>query len=246
MKLYGLIGYPLGHSFSKQYFAEKFVREALNNCYFDAFPIPYIDQFPALIKANPDLKGLSVTIPYKEQVLSFVTELSKEVKHIGATNCIKINGNKLIAHNTDIIGFEQSFCKLLQPHHTKALVLGTGGASKAVQYVLRKLKIQYLLVTRTENLKEDYINYNMIDVSIMENYPVIINCSPIGMWPNENLSPDIPYQFINSKHYLYDLVYKPSKTLFLQQGEDKGAVIQNGYEMLLLQAEASWKIWNAD
>ena len=246
MNLYGLIGYPLGHSFSKQYFAEKFQNEGLSNYYFEAFPILSIDEFLTLIYENPDLKGLSVTIPYKEQVLRFVTELSEEVKHIGATNCIKIRGNKLIAFNTDIIGFKQSFCKLLQPHHTKALILGTGGASKAVQYVLRKLAIEFLVVTRTENLKEGYINYTMIDINVMENYPIIINCSPIGMSPNENISPDIPYQFINSTHYLFDLVYKPSKTLFLQQGEAKGAVIQNGYEMLLLQAEASWKIWNTD
>lgn len=244
MDLYGLIGYPLGHSFSKQYFEKKFKSEGLSDCYFETFPIASIEQFSALIKENPNLKGLSVTIPYKEQVLSFVTELSEEVKHIGATNCIKIKGNKLIAFNTDIIGFEQSFCKLLLPFHTKALVLGTGGASKAVQYVLRKLGIEFLVVTRSENLKEGYINYNMIDESIMKSYFVFINCTPVGMSPNENSSPDIPYHFINSTHYLYDLIYKPSKTLFLQQGEDNGAVIQNGYEMLLIQAEASWKIWN--
>lgn len=246
MNLYGLIGYPLGHSFSKQYFAKKFESEGLNDCYFEAFPIASIEQFSTVIKENSDLKGLSVTIPYKEQVLNFVTELSEEVKHIGATNCIKIKGNRLIAFNTDIIGFEQSFCKLLLPLHTKALVLGTGGASKAVQFVLRKLGIEFLVVTRTVNLKDGYINYTMIDKMIMEKYLIIINCSPVGMSPNENASPAIPYQFINSTHYLYDLIYKPSKTLFLQQGEDKGAIIQNGYEMLLIQAEASWKIWNLD
>lgn len=246
MNLYGLIGYPLGHSFSKQYFTEKFVREGLSDCYFEVFPISSIDQFPALIKENHSLKGLSVTIPYKEQVLNFVTELSDEVKYIGATNCIKINGKKLKAYNTDIIGFEQSFCKLLQPHHKKALVLGTGGASKAVQYVLKKLGIEFLVVTRTENPKAGYINYNMIDEQIMKEYLIIINCSPVGMSPKENACPDIPYQFIKPSHYLYDLVYKPVKTLFLQQGEQKGAVIQNGYEMLIIQAEASWKIWNND
>ena len=246
MKLYGLIGYPLGHSFSKQYFAEKFAREDLNNCYFEAFPISSIDQFPALVKANPDLKGLSVTIPYKEQVLGFVTELSKEVKHIGATNCIKVQDNKLIAFNTDIIGFQESFCRLLQPHHNKALVLGTGGASKAVQYVLRKLRITFLVVTRAENLNRGYINYQMVDENIMKEHTIIINCSPVGMSPNENESPDIPYQFISPAHYLYDLIYKPSKTSFLQKGQDRGAAIQNGYDMLLIQAEASWKIWNSD
>lgn len=246
MNLYGLIGYPLGHSFSKQYFADKFEREGLSDCFYEAFPIPSIDHFSTLIKENSNLKGLNVTIPYKEQVLKFVTKLTDEVKYIGAANCIKINGDQLVAFNTDIIGFEHSFYQMLQPNHKKALVLGTGGSSKAVQYVLRKLGIKFLVVTRTEDLKEGYINYNMIDEKIMEEYLVIINCSPVGMSPNENLHPDIPYQFINPAHYLYDLVYKPSKTLFLQKGEAKGAIIQNGYKMLLLQAEASWKIWNSD
>ncbi len=244
MNLYGLIGYPLGHSFSKQYFTEKFAREEISDCKYDIFPIAGIDQFPALIQDNPDLKGLNVTIPYKEQVLKFITQLSEEVKYIGAANCIKISGTQLIAFNTDIIGFEQSFCKLLLPHHKKALVLGTGGSSKAVQYVLRKLGIELLVVSRTGNLQAGFINYNMIDESVMHSYSVIINCSPVGMFPNDNNCPLIPYQFITSQHYLYDLVYKPAKTLFLQKGEDSGALIQNGYEMLILQAEAGWKIWN--
>ena len=245
MNVYGLIGYPLGHSFSKQYFTEKFVREGLTDCYFEAFPISSIDQFTELIQKHTKLKGLSVTIPYKEQVLDFVTELSDEVKFIGATNSIKITGKKLVAFNTDIIGFEKSFCKVLQQHHKKALVLGTGGASKAVQYVLGRLEIDFLIVTRNENPKPGYINYSLIDEQVMKEYLIIINCSPVGMSPNENACPDIPYQFINSSHYLYDLVYKPEKTLFLQKGEQEGAVIQNGYEMLLIQAEASWKIWNS-
>ena len=246
MNLYGLIGYPLGHSFSKQYFTEKFEKEGLTDCYFEAFPISSIDQFPELLKKNNDLKGLSVTIPYKEKVLDFVTEFSDEVKFIGATNCIKISGDNLKAFNTDIIGFENSFCNLLQPHHKKALILGTGGASKAVQFVLRKLGIEFSVVTRNENSKVGYINYNKIDEQIMREYQIIINCSPVGMSPAENVCPAIPYQFINSSHYLYDLVYKPAKTLFLQRGEQKGALIQNGYEMLLIQAEASWEIWNND
>ena len=245
MKLYGLIGYPLGHSFSKQYFTEKFVRENLEDCYFEAFPISSVDQFPALIKENTSLKGLSVTIPYKEQVLSYVTELSEEVKYIGATNSIKISGDKLIAYNTDIIGFEQSFIIFLQPYHKKALVLGSGGASKAVQYVLKNLGIEFLIVTRTQNLKEGHINYSKLDENILAEFTIIINTSPVGMSPNENSCPDIPYQFITSNHYLYDLVYKPTKTLFLQKGEAQGAVIENGYDMLLIQAEASWKIWNS-
>lgn len=246
MKLFGLIGYPLGHSFSKEFFTQKFEREGWKDCFFEAFPISTIHEFPALLKANPALKGLSVTIPYKEQVLQFVDELSDEVKYIGATNSIKISNNKLVAYNTDMIGFEKSFVKLLQPHHTKALVLGTGGAAKAVQYVLRKLGIDFLTVTRHEKLTDGFLQYSMLDEKIIAEYRVIINCSPVGMSPNEEACPDIPYQYLNNQHYLYDLVYKPAKTLFLQKGEERGAVIENGYDMLLIQAEASWKIWNGE
>ncbi|HMG82028.1 MAG TPA: shikimate dehydrogenase, partial [Ferruginibacter sp.] len=233
-----------GHSFSKQYFTEKFVNEGIKDCAFEAFPIPSIDEFPALLKAHPDLKGLSVTIPYKEQVLQYITELSEEVKFIGATNSIKISGDKLIAYNTDIIGFERSFLKSLKPTHTKALVLGTGGASKAVQYVLRKLNITFLVVTRNKQLKTGEINYSDIDAKMMGEYTIIINSSPVGMYPNVDVCPDIPYQFLTRDHYLYDLVYKPEETLFLKKGKEKNAVVENGYDMLLLQAEASWKIWN--
>lgn len=244
MNLYGLIGFPLGHSFSKQYFTEKFEREGLVDCLFESFPIPSIDQFPDLLAANPALKGLGVTIPYKEQVLQFVDELSEEVKKIGATNSIKISGNKLIAYNTDIIGFEQSFSKQLQSHHTKALVLGTGGASKAVQYVLDKMGIDCLVVTRRDVSGGGLLQYDAIDQGIMSAYSIIINCTPVGMSPNENDAPPIPYHLLTVGHYLYDLVYKPAKTLFLKKGEQMGAITQNGYDMLLIQAEASWKIWN--
>ena len=244
MNLYGLIGYPLGHSFSKQYFTEKFVKENLINCRFEAFPISSIKEFPALLKNNKNLKGLSVTIPYKEVVLKFVDEISAEVKFIGASNSIKITEGKLIAYNTDIIGFKESFIKLLQPQHKKALILGTGGASKAVQYVLKNLGIAYLVVTRNEQLKEGEINYSMITNSIMNEHYIIINTSPVGTFPNETICPQIPYNLINTNHYLFDLVYKPQKTLFLQNGENNGAQIKNGFEMLLIQAEASWQIWN--
>src|SRR5436190_5433542 len=185
MKLYGLIGYPLGHSFSKQYFTEKFAREGLADCFFEAFPIKSINEFSDLIKTNPLLKGLGVTIPYKEQVLQYVDELSEEVKYIGATNSIKISGNKRVAYNTDITGFEQSFGKLLRPVHTKGLVLGTGGASKAVQYVLNKSGIDFLVVTRNEILTDGYIHYNSIGKKMMDEYKIIINCTPAGMSPNE-------------------------------------------------------------
>jgi shikimate dehydrogenase len=244
MKLFGLIGYPLGHSFSKQYFTEKFEREGIVDCQFEAFPIESINDFSLLLKNNIGLKGLSVTIPYKEQVLQFVDELSEEVKAIGATNSIKIQDGKLTAYNTDIAGFEKSFIQLLQPHHKKALVLGTGGASKAVQYVLRKLAIKYLIVTRNKDGKENHITYNDIDDGLMKEYSIIINCSPVGMHPNDTIAPAIPYHLISANHYLYDLVYKPAETLFLKNGKEKGAVVQNGYDMLLIQAEESWRIWN--
>jgi shikimate dehydrogenase len=244
MKVFGLIGFPLGHSFSQQYFTEKFIREGITDCRFDIFPISSIQLFPELLQNNPSLCGLCVTIPYKEQVLAYVDIQSEEVKAIGATNSIHFYNNKLIAYNTDIIGFEQSFCKLLQPHHKKALVLGTGGASKAVQYVLRKLGIGYLKVTRSNDLAEGQINYNKIDAAVINEYNIVVNCSPVGMHPNENIMPLLPYEYIGKNHYFFDLVYKPANTLFLQQGEKRRAVTQNGFEMLVLQAEASWRIWN--
>ncbi|MBC7887532.1 MAG: shikimate dehydrogenase [Ferruginibacter sp.] len=245
MKLYGLIGYPLGHSFSKQYFTGKFEKEGLTDCFFEAFPINSINELGALLSANPLLKGLSVTIPYKEQVLRFVDELSEEVKFIGASNCIKIRGNKLIAYNTDIIGFEQSFNKKLPKGQTKALVLGTGGASKAVQYVLNSAGIEFLVVTRQGVLKDGFIQYKHMHPQILGEYRIIINCTPAGMYPHQNTAPEIPYQLLTTSHYLFDLVYQPAKTLFLQKGEERGAAIQNGYDMLLIQAEESWKIWNS-
>lgn len=244
MNVYGLIGYPLGHSFSKQYFTEKFEKENIKDCVFEAFPIATIEEFPALLQSYPDLKGLCVTIPYKEQVLKYVDELSDEVVSIGATNSICIKNNKLIAYNTDIAGFLQSFKILLQPHHTKALVLGAGGASKAVQYVLRQLNIDYVIVSRNISTTAGFIRYEDINEAIINEYSIIINCTPVGMWPNENVCPDIPYELITSKHYLYDLVYKPTQTLFLQKGKSQGAATQNGYEMLVIQAEESWRIWN--
>ncbi|MEO6220317.1 MAG: shikimate dehydrogenase [Ginsengibacter sp.] len=245
MRLYGLIGYPLTHSFSEQYFTEKFVREYLDDCLFKPFPITSITDLPALLKANPLLKGLGVTIPYKEKVLSYVTFLSDEVKQIGATNSIKISGDNLIAYNTDITGFENSFRKLLKPHHKKALVLGTGGASKAVQFVLVKLAIDFLVVSRKEGLKSNLINYNMVTESVISEYTVIINCTPVGMWPNDSNYIDLPYNGITSDHYVFDLIYKPVKTLLLKKAEERGAIIQNGYDMLIIQAEESWKLWNS-
>lgn len=246
MKTFATIGFPLTHSFSKQYFTEKMKREGITDAVYHSFPLNSISEFPALLQSNPTLKGLAVTIPYKEKVLPFLTQLSAEVTEIGATNCIKIRGENRTGYNTDIIGFEKSFVKLLKPSHNKALVLGTGGASKAVQYVLKKLGISFLVVSRTAHSQPDFIQYKEITEAIMNEYTVIINCTPVGMSPEEDTCPDIPYALLTANHYLYDLVYKPAKTLFLQKGEEQAAVICNGYEMLIIQAEENWRIWNED
>jgi len=245
MRLYGLIGYPLSHSFSEQYFTEKFATEQLDDCVFKSFAITSINELPALLKANPLLKGLAVTIPYKEKVLPYVTSLSDEVQQIGATNCIKILGDNLAAYNTDIKGFEISFVKQLKPHHKKALILGTGGASKAVQFVLKKLNINFLIVSRSEDLQNNSVNYDMLTENIMSQYSIVINCTPVGMWPHDSDCVDIPYNLLTPDHYVFDLIYKPVKTQLLKKAEEHGAAIQNGYEMLIIQAEENWKLWNS-
>jgi shikimate dehydrogenase len=244
MKKYGLIGYPLSHSFSQKYFTEKFQREGITGCVYENFPLASIDEFAALMQQQPDLNGLNVTIPYKEKVIPFLTAQSEVVQTIGACNCIKIENGRLTGHNTDVVGFEESLKPLLQPHHKKALVLGTGGAAKAVHYVLNKLGIAFLEVSRTP-ATERQIAYQQIDAAVIREHEVIINTSPLGMYPNINECPPLPYEALMPKHYLFDLVYNPAKTLFLQKGEEQGAAIKNGHDMLIIQAEESWRIWNA-
>lgn len=244
MKTYGLIGFPLTHSFSQKYFTEKFEKEGLTDIFFHNFPLSSIDRFPELLISYPSLKGLNVTIPYKEKILQYVLHLSGEVREIGATNCITINNGELFAYNTDIIGFRESFIKKLKPYHTKALILGTGGSSKAVQYVLNRLGVDFLVVSRKRRGEEKCIQYHQVSSETLNEFKVIINCTPLGMSPNEDSCPDIPYSFLTPRHYLFDLVYTPAKTLFLKKGEEKGAAIENGYEMLVAQAEAGWKLWN--
>ncbi len=246
MKIYGTIGFPLTHSFSRQYFTEKIDREGITGSVYYSFPLATIEEFPAFLNNNPSLKGLAVTIPYKEQVLKYITHLSEEVKQIGAANCIKIRGNKLTAYNTDIIGFERSFVNHLKPIHKKALVLGTGGASKAVQYVLKKLGISFLVVSRNINDAENFILYDQLTETVIKEYNIIINTTPLGMSPAEETCPDLPYAFLTADHYLFDLVYKPAKTLFLQKGEEQKAFIINGFEMLIIQAEENWTRWNEE
>jgi len=242
MRLFGLIGYPLSHSFSKKYFSAKFEREALIDCRYETFSIPSISDLTKILADNSELCGLNVTVPYKQEVLSFLTEKTPLVNKIGACNCIKIKNGRLTGYNTDAPAFEHSLKEKLQSHHTKALILGTGGAAKAVEYCLRQLKIAYKYVSRKPSARN--YSYEQLTDDMMQEYTLIINATPLGMYPNVIEAPQIPYHALGLRHYLYDLLYNPEKTLFLQKGEDQGASIKNGYEMLVLQAEESWKIWN--
>ncbi len=242
MKLYGLIGYPLTHSFSKQYFTDKFNTQSIYGCTYENFEIAGILQLPHLLKTHPNLCGLNVTIPYKQSVLDFLDEKSNVVKNIHACNCIKVIDGKLIGYNTDVVGFQNSLQKQLQPNHNKALVLGTGGASQAVQYALTELGIKYMVVSR--NKKQDEIGYEDLDEEKLNGYPLIINTTPLGMYPNTDAAPSVPYDYITSDNFLYDLIYNPARTKFLHEGEKRGAQICNGHEMLIGQAEESWRIWN--
>jgi shikimate dehydrogenase len=241
-KHYGLIGYPLTHSFSPAYFANKFREEGIDAAY-EKFEIKEIAAFPELIKARPEIKGLNVTIPYKQSVILFLDELSEEAKAIGAVNCISFTNGKLKGHNTDVIGFEKSFVPLLRPQHRKALVLGTGGSSLAVRYVLDRLNIPYQLVSRTKS--PTAITYEELNEAILKEYLILINTTPVGMFPDVENCPRLPYAAISSEHLMYDLIYNPAETKFLALGKMQGAYIKNGWEMLQLQADASWQRWNA-
>lgn len=246
MKRYGLIGYPLGHSFSKNFFNEKFHSENIDAEYVN-FEIPTIEDFNKIIKANPTLCGLNVTIPYKEQVIGYLDELDKDATAIGAVNVIKIERIKgktrLTGFNSDVMGFTQSIESLLEPHHKKALILGTGGASKAINYGLHKLGLETKFVSRSKR-NENTITYDDITPEIMEEYKVIVNCTPTGMYPKADECPNIPYDLLTPEHLLYDLLYNPDTTLFMKNGSDRGAIVKNGLEMLLLQAFGAWDIWN--
>lgn len=246
MNRYGLIGFPLSHSFSQSYFANKFQQEEIIDCVYENFPLEDIRDINKLIAGTPDLKGLNVTIPHKEKVLPFLSGTNEIVKIIGACNCIKVMGEQLIGFNTDAIGFEKSLLRHLQKQHTKALILGEGGAAKAVAYVFEKLGIHFLNVVRKGNSDSRRILFNELSDNLIRSHTVIINSTPVGMYPNIHECPEINYDMITPEHYLYDLIYNPEKTLFLQKGEEKGAIVKNGYEMLVLQAEESWRIWNQD
>ncbi len=244
MKEYGLIGYPLSHSFSKRYFDDKFEKEQITNATFSLFEVELIEAFPLLISNHKDLQGVCITIPHKKNVLPYLHWMNNAVQEVGACNCIRIKDGQLFGYNTDIVGFKASFEKHLKPHHNKALILGTGGASLSVEYVLKQLNIQYLVVSRQDNAAINSITYAAITPELLKEYTVIINCTPLGTFPNIDSYPILPYESVSSDHYFFDLVYNPAETKFLSLAKEMGATIQNGYEMLVLQAEENWGIWN--
>ena len=239
---YGLLGKNISYSFSKGYFTEKFKKLELKDHSYENFDIQTISEFPNIIQNNR-LKGLNVTIPYKEQILSFLDEIDEKAKKIGAVNTIKFAENGLHGFNTDIFGFEESIKPFLEAHHNKALILGTGGASKAIRFVLEELGITYNYVSRSSN--PTTLNYSLLDKPILEEHTVIINCTPLGTFPEIQNKPNIPYQYLNKNHLLFDLVYNPLKTKFLSLGEENGFSVCNGLKMLELQADKSWESLNS-
>ena len=270
MDKYGIIGFPLGHSFSRGFFTEKFAREGIDAQYLN-FEIPDVAMLKDVLRENPELRGLNVTLPHKQAVIPLLDELSDEAREIGAVNVIKIErfdnftisqfhnsskeqGSKLsdcklsncqiklTGFNSDIIGFTESIRPLLQPHHTKALILGTGGASKAICVGLKRLELEWQYVSRTPH--EGMLTYSQLSKEVLADYTVIVNCSPVGMFPKMDEAPAIPYEYLTPKHLLFDCVYNPEDTLFMQKGRKQGATVKNGLEMLHLQAIASWKFWN--
>ena len=243
-KVFGLLGKNISYSFSRGYFAEKFELLGLNKHEYKNFDIQDIAGFSSIIKDETCLKGINVTIPYKEEVMQHLDIIDDTAKAIGAVNTIKFTkrGN-LKGYNTDVVGFENSISPYFKSHHKFALILGTGGASKAIAYALKKNKIQYKFVSRKPSGKEE-ISYNDLTNEVLNKYHIIVNCTPIGTSPDIHVSPNIPYQFLSEKHLLFDLIYNPEISAFLAKGKQQGASIKNGFEMLEMQAEESWRIWN--
>ena len=241
MTKYGIIGYPLGHSFSRGFFTEKFAREGIDAQYLN-FEIPDAGMLLDVLRDNPELHGLNVTLPHKQAIIPMLDELSDEAREIGAVNVIRVRDGRLKGFNSDIIGFTESIRPLLQPHHKQALVLGTGGASKAICVGLKRLGLEWKYVSRTP--REGMITYEDITAETLQDYTVIVNCSPVGMFPKIDQAPAIPYEHLTPKHLLFDCVYNPEDTLFMQKGRAQGATVKNGLEMLHLQAIASWRFWN--
>ncbi len=260
MKKYGLIGFPLTHSFSKKYFTEKFEKSGIDDSYeYNLYPLPHLSDLPDLIKANPELCGLNVTVPHKIGVMFYLDKIDPAAREIDAVNCIKIVNHqpveaffsgelsslkvRLEGYNTDAFAFEASLKPLLKKHHQKALILGNGGAARAVAYVLGKLDISYRLVSRRAIGKQ--LKYSSLNAEVLKERTIIVNTTPLGTYPDVKECPEIPYELLTSRHLLYDLVYNPPETEFLKRGKEQGASIKNGMEMLQLQAEKSWEIWNS-
>lgn len=242
---YGLVGKSLSHSFSKKYFEHKFAELGLKDAVFHNYELTSIDQFLPLIQQHPELKGLSVTLPYKEVVLPLLDSCSEEATQIGAVNCIHIQNGKRIGYNTDVYGFSQSIKPFLDRHHERALILGTGGASKAVSYALKKLGVEIYFVSREHKKTANTFLYSEINEHVMQAFKLVVNTTPLGTSPNIHECPPLPYQHFSPQHMAFDLVYNPVQTLFLQQAAAKGSITVNGYSMLQLQADKSWEIWNS-
>ncbi|SEN80613.1 shikimate dehydrogenase [bacterium A37T11] len=258
MKKFGLIGYPLKHSFSKQYYNDKFEKEGITDCVYELLPLQQISELPGLLKASPELCGLNVTIPHKIGVMFYLDKISPEAKEVDAVNCIKIikrnpvesffcgevgvDKVQLAGFNTDVYGFEESLKPLLPKRPIKALVLGDGGAARAVFYVLKKLHIDFSVVSRRATSKQ--LSYEQVNPEVIAQHLLIINTTPLGTFPDVEACPQIPYEYLSKDHLLYDLVYNPAETAFLKRGAARGATVKNGMEMLVLQAEKNWEIWN--
>lgn len=250
MDKYGLIGHPLGHSFSKRFFNEEFFPQHSIDATYVNYEIPDAGMLLDIVRDNPDLKGLNCTIPYKQDIIPLLDTLSPQAKRIGAVNVIKIQHNDnplrpftLMGYNSDIIGFSQSLSPLLKPHHTKALILGTGGASKAICEAFKDLGIAYTYVSR--KARQGVVDYASITSAAIQEYTIIVNCTPVGMFPHTDQAPELPYHALTERHLLYDLIYNPEETLFMRLGRERGATVKNGMEMLRLQALASWDFWNS-
>ena len=247
MKTFGLVGYPLGHSFSQVYFTKKFATENIDAQYLN-FQIEDIALFPEKVLTLDGLSGLNVTIPYKQKVMQYLDEIDETAQKVGAVNVVKIirNGSKmrLLGCNSDVVGFENSLRPLLKPCHTRAYILGTGGASKAVRYVLEKLNISYQFVSRNADADNNILSYQQLTDQLVESHKLIVNCTPLGMSPKIDACPDIPYQAIGAEHLCFDLIYNPEETLFLKKAKQQGATIKNGLDMLIGQAVRAWEIWN--
>lgn len=246
--LFGLIGFPLSHSFSKKYFTQKFEQESLRQCRYELFPIRHIDELPSLVAANPDLAGLNVTLPHKKTVFGFLDVIHEEALAVGAVNTIRLSNGRLEGFNTDVFGFEKSLTALLGDAENRpgmqALVLGAGGAASAVAFVLKKRGIPFRLVSRSG--ADGSLTYSQLTWNIVAAYPLIVNTTPLGMYPHTESFPDLPYEAIGPGHFVFDLVYNPEQTIFLKKAKANGARTCNGLQMLYLQADRAWEIWNGD